>query len=123
MVEDIIHMLQQRRPNVTQDWLEKLPRMARLFENTFYHEADSLSEYADSTSIKHRLQQLALKGNGGQSGGASLVRLSPQYPQQKQQQQQASGDRSSANVGTSSVLAPAAAATQTVEGTSTYTAL
>eukprot|EP00598_Pedospumella_elongata_P008379 CAMPEP_0185012788 /NCGR_PEP_ID=MMETSP1098-20130426/98477_1 /TAXON_ID=89044 /ORGANISM="Spumella elongata, Strain CCAP 955/1" /LENGTH=2117 /DNA_ID=CAMNT_0027541853 /DNA_START=291 /DNA_END=6644 /DNA_ORIENTATION=+ len=105
MVEEIIKLLKTRRPNATEDWHEKLPHMARRLEDALYHEANDLAEYSDNSSLKQRLQQLALSmgGNkqqppnskGGPSGappamqqqGNNQMRPQPQYQHQQQQMQ------------------------------------
>ena len=76
MIERIVGLLQQRRPNATPDWQEKLPHMAKRLENELYMQAETLAEYSDPYTLKNRLQQLALSmgnkqaakqpGQGGQ---------------------------------------------------------
>ena len=60
MIERIVGLLQQRRPNATPDWQEKLPHMAKRLENELYMQAETLAEYSDPLTLKNRLQQLAL---------------------------------------------------------------
>ena len=60
MIERIVGLLQQRRPNATPDWQEKLPHMAKRLENELYIQAETLAEYSDPYTLKNRLQQLAL---------------------------------------------------------------
>lgn len=60
MVERIISLLKQRRPNASDDWHEKLPQMAKRLEEALYSQADDFNGYADTNTLKARLQQLAL---------------------------------------------------------------
>lgn len=59
MNSQIIELLKLRRPNATQDWQQKLPQMAKRLEEALYSEANSFQEYADKSTLKGRLQQLA----------------------------------------------------------------
>jgi hypothetical protein len=98
MIRNIIALLQQRRPNATQDWHEKLPHMARRLESELYLQAESLTEYSDPSTLKTRLQQLALTMGGkqqaaktgvpGVAGGMPMAAPSgPSDPSQAQQGQ------------------------------------
>ena len=60
MVNHIVDLLKIRRPNATEDWTEKLPQMAKRLEDALYHSANSAAEYMDRSTLKQRLQQLAL---------------------------------------------------------------
>ena len=60
MVEEIIKLLKNRRPNATDDWHEKLPHMAKRLEDALYHDANTFDDYSDKESLKVRLQQLAM---------------------------------------------------------------
>ena len=73
MIGNIIALLQQRRPNATQDWHEKLPHMARRLESELYLQAESLTEYSDPSTLKTRLQQLALTMGGKQQAAKTGV--------------------------------------------------
>jgi hypothetical protein len=110
MIERIVGLLQQRRPNATPDWQEKLPHMAKRLENELYQQAESVDEYSDPLTLKNRLQLLALsmgnkqaakqeanRGNGqpGAQGGQGQVSMMPQgqgqqgqYGSQQQSQSQ-----------------------------------
>jgi hypothetical protein len=110
MIERIVGLLQQRRPNATPDWQEKLPHMAKRLENELYQQAESVDEYSDPLTLKNRLQLLALsmgnkqaakqeanRGNGqpGPQGGQGQVPMMPQgqgqqgqYGSQQQSQSQ-----------------------------------
>eukprot|EP00595_Chromulina_sp_UTEXLB2642_P000207 CAMPEP_0196761116 /NCGR_PEP_ID=MMETSP1095-20130614/243_1 /TAXON_ID=96789 ORGANISM="Chromulina nebulosa, Strain UTEXLB2642" /NCGR_SAMPLE_ID=MMETSP1095 /ASSEMBLY_ACC=CAM_ASM_000446 /LENGTH=1717 /DNA_ID=CAMNT_0042110239 /DNA_START=347 /DNA_END=5501 /DNA_ORIENTATION=- len=98
MVERIISLLKQRRPNATEDWHEKLPHMAKRLEEALYGQAEQLNEYADHATLKTRLQQLALSMGGKQAvrhnqqqqvpqPGQSINGMIPQYPQNGQPNQ------------------------------------
>jgi hypothetical protein len=68
VAEEIVKILKSRKPNANDNWHDKLPHMARRLEDALYYEASTLEEYADRSTLKHRLQQLALsmgnnKGN------------------------------------------------------------
>lgn len=56
-----MQLLQARKPNAPQDWLNKLPQMAKRLEETLYRQAASFAEYSDASSLKSRLQQLAMR--------------------------------------------------------------
>ena len=60
VVDYIVVRLKAQRPNATEDWVEKLPQMAKRLEYALYHSANSTEEYMDRTTLKSRLQQLAL---------------------------------------------------------------
>lgn len=87
MVEEIVKLLKSRRPNATEDWHGKLPHMAKRLEEALYHDANSLEEYSDHSTLKHRLQQLALS-MGNKSGG-----MPGQGQGQGQGQSQSSGGK------------------------------
>merc|ERR1712238_45367 len=59
MIAKIVHLLKQRKPNAPQDWLKKLPQMAKRLEESLYRSAKSFDEYNDASTLKQRLQQLA----------------------------------------------------------------
>eukprot|EP01031_Cornospumella_fuschlensis_P053286 gene53286-65083_t len=74
MIDEIIVLLRSRRPNATPDWQDKLPQMAKRLEDALYHDANTYEEYGDATTLKARLQHLALsmgtaKGSGGKPPG------------------------------------------------------
>jgi E1A/CREB-binding protein len=60
MIAKIVHLLQQRKPNAPQEWLKKLPQMAKRLEESLYRSARSFNEYNDANTLKQRLQQLAV---------------------------------------------------------------
>ena len=61
-----VHLVQQRTPpNTPQEWLNKLPQMTKYLEAALYFSAASFHEYQDTSTLKQRLQQLAvIKGIG-----------------------------------------------------------
>lgn len=65
MNDSIVHLLEQKKPNAA-DWRAKLPQMAAKLEENLYFSANSLEEYIDVTSLKSRLQQLAVQMGGKQ---------------------------------------------------------
>ncbi|CAK9098049.1 Histone acetyltransferase HAC1 [Durusdinium trenchii] len=87
MIAQIVRLLQQRRPDAPQTWLQKLPDMARRLEDKLYRYARNAEEYKDKGSLKQRLQTIAMRmakhgpgqGQGPPGGGLQ---------QQQQQQQQ-----------------------------------
>lgn len=67
MAEEIVKLLKSRKPNAGENWQEKLPHMAKRLEDALYFDAPSYEDYADKTSLKHRLQQLALSMGSSKS--------------------------------------------------------
>ena len=55
-----VHLLRQRKPNAPQEWLAKLPQMAKRLEESLYRSAPSFEAYNDINTLKQRLQQLAM---------------------------------------------------------------
>lgn len=84
MIAKIVHLLQQRKPNAPQEWLKKLPQMAKRLEESLYRSAKSFNEYNDANTLKHRLQQLAV--NIGMKT-KKLQQQQAMMQQQKMQQQ------------------------------------
>ena len=76
MIERIVGLLQQRRPNATPVWQEKIPHMAKRLESELYIQAETLAEYSDPYTLKNRLEQLAMSmGNklaAKQPGGVMI---------------------------------------------------
>ena len=96
-----VHLLQQRKPNAGQEWLKKLPQMAKRLEESLYRSAPSFEAYNDVTTLKQRLQQLAINIGKKSKGGVQPQPPQPQpiavavgsggqplNPQQQGQQQQ-----------------------------------
>ena len=106
-----VQLLQQRKPNAPQEWLNKLPQMAKRLEESLYRSAPSFEAYKDVTTLKQRLQQLAMN-IGMKTKNAHAVKARQQQaaaqgqgppppgqgmsqpPQQYQQQQPPSAMRS-----------------------------
>ena len=74
MITRIAQLMITTKPNPPADWLQKLPNMARRLEETLFRSAASFEEYRDTSTLKRRLQALAI-----------VMGLGPQ------QQQQAAG--------------------------------
>ena len=60
MITAIARLLQSRTPNATADWMQKLPLMSRRLEDWLFRSATSFEEYRDTSTLKKRLQALAL---------------------------------------------------------------
>ena len=72
MITKIVSLLQQRKPNAPQRWVNILPQMARRLEDSLYRNALSIKQYSDSTTLNHRVLQLAMKmGNPPKPGANS----------------------------------------------------
>ena len=61
MIARIVSLLQKRKPDAPADWLKKLPDIAKRLEDSLYRAAHSLDEYTDFTTLKKRLQELAIR--------------------------------------------------------------
>mmetsp|Transcript_7569 Transcript_7569/g.10469 ORF Transcript_7569/g.10469 Transcript_7569/m.10469 type:complete len:207 (-) Transcript_7569:167-787(-) len=59
MIAQVVHLLRQRKRNAPQEWLNKLPQMAKRLEELLYRSAPSFDSYNDVNTLKQRLQQLA----------------------------------------------------------------
>ncbi len=74
------------------EWLSKLPQMAKQLEVSLYRNAQSFDAYMDMSTLKHRLQQIAVqvsqKARGQDRGGRD---------RQRNPQQNSSGMSSSSN--------------------------
>jgi hypothetical protein len=106
-----VQLLRQRKPNAPQEWLNKLPQMAKRFEESLYRSAPSFEAYNDISTLKQRLQQLAMNigmktkqmqltqqqqtqqvgvvaaSQQHQQGGGQLLAQPTGQPQYQQQQQ------------------------------------
>jgi E1A/CREB-binding protein len=101
MCNTIVQLLQQKRPNANAEWRDKLPQMAKRLEDALYLNANNVVEYNDQTTLKTRLQQLALAIGGNKHQGSSAKQqmapemrqkvLLQQHQQLLQQQQQQQG--------------------------------
>mmetsp|Transcript_26503 Transcript_26503/g.30812 ORF Transcript_26503/g.30812 Transcript_26503/m.30812 type:complete len:764 (-) Transcript_26503:73-2364(-) len=61
MIKKIVDLLKARKPNAPQDWLNKLPQMAKRLEDTLFKTAPNFESYNSPDTLKQRLQQLAMK--------------------------------------------------------------
>ncbi|KAG6957683.1 hypothetical protein JG687_00009842, partial [Phytophthora cactorum] len=60
MIGKIVSLLQQRKPDAPAEWIRRLPDMARRLEDSLYRTAKNRDEYGDFSSLKTRLQHLAV---------------------------------------------------------------
>uniref|UniRef100_A0A7S2R6B1 Mediator complex subunit 15 KIX domain-containing protein n=1 Tax=Eucampia antarctica TaxID=49252 RepID=A0A7S2R6B1_9STRA len=63
IILNIVKILHKRKPNATQECLEKIPKMARRFEEILYKSAsskDTYDTYHDDRTLKQRLRQVAV---------------------------------------------------------------
>ena len=79
--------MKQRKPNAPQDWLKKLPQMAKRLEESLYRSAKSFNEYNDASTLKQRLQQLA-HNIGMKTKRIQQAQMAQRARQQQQQPQQ-----------------------------------
>ncbi len=71
-------MLKQKDNNASPEWITKLPQMVKQLEVSLYRSAQTFQAYADITTLKSRLQQLAMeiakkskaKDKGSMDGGS-----------------------------------------------------
>ena len=77
MIQHIVRLLKQRDRDASPEWLQKLPQMVKQLEVSLYRSAPSFDAYADTSTLKRRLQQLAAeiarktreaKGRDGRGG-------------------------------------------------------
>ena len=61
MINKIVNLLQQRRPNAPDEWHQKLPQMAKRLEEALYNNANSLEEYNETATLKARLLVLLIE--------------------------------------------------------------
>eukprot|EP00536_Pseudo-nitzschia_multiseries_P016034 jgi/Psemu1/247266/estExt_Genewise1.C_10040019 len=87
MIAKIVHLLKLRKPNAPQDWLKKLPQMAKRLEESLYRSAKSFDEYNDGNTLKQRLQQLA-HSIGMKTKRIQQAQMQARAQQQQQQHQQ-----------------------------------
>jgi hypothetical protein len=84
-----VQLLQARKPNAPQDWLNKLPQMAKRLEETLYRTAPTFAAYNDANTLKQRLQQLAMRMKNPKNTQQRQQQLQLQRQQALAQQQQA----------------------------------
>lgn len=61
LINEVIRLFQQRRPNIAKEWQKKLPDFVRRLESALYQSAPSLEAYQDQTTLEQRLQTVARK--------------------------------------------------------------
>jgi len=73
LINNIIRLFQQRRPNIAKEWQKKLPDFVRRLESALYQSANSLEEYLDVKTLEQRLQTVArrmmMRGRVSSSNG------------------------------------------------------
>lgn len=77
MIAKIVSLLQQRKPDAPPEWIKKLPDMARRLEDSLYRTASNRTEYGNFSTLKHRLQQLAITMGAKSARGRSAP---PSHP-------------------------------------------
>ncbi|KAL7543116.1 hypothetical protein ACHAXR_012415 [Thalassiosira sp. AJA248-18] len=61
MIQHIVKLLKQKDKNASPEWLTKLPQMVKQLEVSLYRSAPSFEAYSDTSTLKTRLQQLAME--------------------------------------------------------------
>ena len=61
MIEQIVRLLQRRKPGALPEWIAKLPEMARRLEDRLYRIAPSREEYTCTETLQRRLRDMAMK--------------------------------------------------------------
>ena len=56
-----VKLLKQKDKNASPEWLTKLPQMVKQLEVSLYRSAPSFEAYSDTSTLKTRLQQLAME--------------------------------------------------------------
>ena len=82
-----MQICQQRKPNAPQEWLKKLPQLAKRLEESLYLSAPSFEAYNDLNTLKQRLQQLAMNIGMNKTKNKGMQGNANQMVQQQQQQQ------------------------------------
>jgi len=59
VIDEIVGLMQQNKPGASEEWLKKLPQMAKRLEEALYRSGISLEDYNNMETLKPRLQQLA----------------------------------------------------------------
>mmetsp|Transcript_5018 Transcript_5018/g.18226 ORF Transcript_5018/g.18226 Transcript_5018/m.18226 type:complete len:1377 (+) Transcript_5018:27-4157(+) len=59
LAQRILSLFQQRKPQVTKEWQQKLPDFVRRLEEELYRNARSKEEYTEVSTLEHRLQAVA----------------------------------------------------------------
>ena len=80
MITEIARRLLARRPNASAEWRQKLPQMARRLEESLLRAAASLEEYLDRSTLRKRLQVLAILIGHNQQQAAGPAPATPPAP-------------------------------------------
>ena len=56
-----VQLLKQKDQHASKEWLNKLPQMVKQLEVSLYRSAPSFEAYRDLSTLKHRLQRLAIE--------------------------------------------------------------
>ncbi|OQR98354.1 hypothetical protein ACHHYP_08721 [Achlya hypogyna] len=59
VITRIVQFLQMQKPNAPQDWMKRLPQMAKKLEEALYRKATSKAEYNDMSTLQARLHVVA----------------------------------------------------------------
>ncbi|OQS03989.1 hypothetical protein THRCLA_03731 [Thraustotheca clavata] len=59
VIARIVQFLQMQKPNAPQDWMKRLPQMAKKLEEALYRKATSKAEYNDMSTLQARLHVVA----------------------------------------------------------------
>ena len=60
MIGKIVSLLKEKKPDADESWKKKLPDMARRLEDSLYRSAPDKATYSDQTTLKTRLQKVAM---------------------------------------------------------------
>lgn len=60
IIDEIMRLLRENRPNASQEWLNKIEKMAFRLDEGLYIMFPNFDEYSNMTTLRLRLQQLAL---------------------------------------------------------------
>ena len=85
MITQIARLLQARKPHAPQEWVNKLPHMARRLEESLFRNAESFPHYQDAATLKRRLQNLAMtmRMNKQAAAAAGGAYIGPSQMQQR----------------------------------------
>ena len=75
MITSIAQLLIARKPNPPAEWLQKLPQMARRFEESLFRAAASFEEYSDTSTMATRLRALANSAQQQQQAAAPSLNI------------------------------------------------
>lgn len=81
MIANIIKMLKEKKPNADEVWKKKLPDMARRLEDSLYRAARSKESYNNYSTLKQRLQEVALRMTKKTGASTSNRQIPKEYVQ------------------------------------------